>query len=124
MKQSAWIHILLVAVVALVSGCSHRIGDLTLITTKNVDISRMGEYQRVGSRVEGKHSQHFFLSIPVSSPANIEEAADRAIEAVPGGVALIDAVITVGAWSVILYGQRSFYLEGEVLVDPNIAPAR
>ena len=42
---------LIVTTVLLASGCaSQRIGDFTLLSTKNIDISKIDELERVGSQ--------------------------------------------------------------------------
>ena len=52
----------------------------------------------------------------------IEDAVNRAIEKVPGGVALVDAVVRYRSWYIpFIYGQNGFTVEGTVLVDPALA---
>ena len=49
----------------------------------------------------------------------MKEAIDRAIEAVPGGIALVDGVVSASWFWVILGGQSKISVEGDVLVDPS-----
>jgi hypothetical protein len=101
------------------TGCTTRLVDFTAISTKNVDWSRAPTYQRKRGRVEGKDTVHILVFIPTGLP-NMKEAIDRAIESVPGGVALVDGVVySKGFW--LLYGQSSYVVEGSVLVDPALA---
>jgi hypothetical protein len=70
----------------LVSGCSHRIGDVTVLSTKNiycdgVDLTKLGQHKGV----EGEDVT--FLGIG----ADIEDAFDKAVEQHDGNL-MIDAV--------------------------------
>lgn len=67
------------------SGCATRIGDFTIVSTKNYEAS--GKYKNVG-RKEGKDAVIVFGTI------NLKNAVDRAIEA-GNGVYLTNAVIEV-----------------------------
>jgi hypothetical protein len=52
----------------------------------------------------------------------MKEALDRAIESVPGAVALLDGVLTQRAWYIpYIYGESSFLVEGTPLIDPAFA---
>ncbi|MDA3833195.1 MAG: hypothetical protein PF495_07335 [Spirochaetales bacterium] len=101
------------------TGCTTRLVDFTAISTKNVDWSRAASYQRAKGRVTGKDTTHILLFIPTGVP-NMKEAIDRAIESVPGGVALVDGVV-YSKWFWLLYGQSSYVIEGSVLIDPALA---
>ena len=109
------------AVAALaVTGCSTRLIDFTVISTKNVDLSRGASFERAKARVEGIDKVHIIVFIPTGTP-NIKEAIDRAIESVPGAVALLDGVVTQKAWWIpYIYGQSMFLVEGTPLVDPAL----
>lgn len=100
------------------SGCSHRVLDFTLISTKNVDLSK--GLVRGKSRVEGKDRVHIIFIFP-TGVVNIKEAVDRAIESTPGCVALLDGVIYSRSWYAFLYGQMSATIEGLPLIDPSQA---
>lgn len=106
-------------VLAALSGCMRRMVDFTMISTKNVDLSKAGTFQRAKSRVTGIDMIHVVL-VPIGVP-NMKEAIDKAIESVPGGVALVDGVITYKWIDVVIYGQRSYVVEGTPLIDPALA---
>lgn len=103
-----------------VTSCSHRLTDFTIISTKNIELSKAGSFQRGSARNEGVDRVHIILSIPLGSP-NLKEAIDRAIEATPGAVALVDGVVYTKWWWAILYGQTKVIVEGTPLIDPAIA---
>ena len=109
-----------IGLVVLLSSCSHRLVDYTIISTKNVDLSKMSTYTRYRNRVEGKDVTHIILCFPMGTP-NMKEAIDRAIEHVPGAVALVDGVVYSKGWNVLFYGQSSYVVEGTPLIDPAIA---
>jgi hypothetical protein len=103
----------------LLSGCATRMLDFTIISTKNVDISRLGEFQR-SERVEGVDTRYIIILIPTGNPS-IEEAVDRAIESVPGGVALIDGVLTNKFYYIpYIFGENKYVVTGTVLIDPKL----
>lgn len=79
----------------LVSGCSRRMIDFTVISSKNMQLQIPPE--AMGERVEGEDKVTWlfmvFGYIPLGTP-NLKEAVDRAIESAgPGYDALIDGAI-------------------------------
>ncbi|WP_373056703.1 hypothetical protein [Zunongwangia sp. H14] len=111
---------LLILASILLASCSYRITDFTIISTKNVDLSRAGSFTRAKARNEGVDKIHIILWIPFGRP-HLKEAIDRAIEATPGAVALVDGVVYSKSWWAILYGQSKIVVEGTPLVDPSLA---
>lgn len=95
----------------LLCGCSHRLVDFTMISTKNVPIGQTAELAKAGSRVEGIDSKSIVLGIPLGMP-NMKEAIDKAIESYPGAVALSDGVIYSKGWHCFFYGQNKFVVQG------------
>lgn len=104
--------------VVILSGCVTRLGDFTLISTKNVDLSKGASFQRGPSRVKGEDVATIIIFIPTGVP-NMKTAIDRAIESVPGGIALLDAVLSMKAWWFI-FGQSGYVVEGTPLIDPAL----
>jgi len=112
-----------ILLVILLSGCGQRLVDFTIISTKNIDLSRANTFERAKSRVTGVDMVHWIIFIPTGVP-NMEEAIDRAIESVPGAIALVDGVLRSKFWWIpYLYGQQSFIIEGTPLIDPSLASA-
>ena len=103
------------------SSCSHRVLDFTLISSKNVDLSKGATFERGKQRVEGVDMVHWIICFPTGT-VNIKEALDRAIESTPGCVALLDGVIYTKFWWIpYIYGQQSAIIEGTPLIDPSLA---
>lgn len=100
-------------------GCSVRVGDFTLISTKNVEIG--GKYVK-GARVEGEDKAFSFL-FPFGAP-NLKNAVDRCIEA-GNGELLTNVVIN---YTAPFIGPFGYNILGDVwtkattgaLYDPNI----
>ncbi|MBL7973754.1 MAG: hypothetical protein JNJ85_02505 [Candidatus Kapabacteria bacterium] len=102
------------------TGCSFRVLDFTLISSKNVDLSKATTFIRGKSRVDGKDMMHLIIIIPTGT-ASIKEALDRAIESTPGCVALLDGVVYSKFWYIpYIYGQQSAVVEGTPLIDPSL----
>jgi len=107
-------------IVAALSSCTTRLMDFTIISTKNVDLSRAGSFKRNSTRVTGEDKKRIIVIIPTGVPS-AKEAVDRAIESVPGGVALVDGVLTQEFFYIpYIYGEQKFVVEGTVLIDPAL----
>ncbi len=111
----------LIMTALILSGCSYRVLDFTLISSKNVDLTKGATFVRGKNRVTGKDRVHWIIVIPTGR-VNIKEALDRAIESTPGCVALLDGVIYSKFWLVpYAYGQQTITVEGTPLIDPSLA---
>lgn len=110
---------LLFCVFAL-TGCTTRLTDFTVISTKNVDFSQLAKARRCSTRVKGKDTVHVIILFP-TGVASMKEAIDKAIESVPGAVALVDGVLYHN-WFYIpyIYGQDSYVVEGTPLIVPSL----
>ena len=105
----------------LISSCTHRVLDFTLISTKNVDLSSAATFERGNNRVEGIDMAHWIIVFPTGT-VQIKEAVDRAIESTPGCVALLDGVVYSKFWWIpYIYGQQAISVEGTPLIDPSLA---
>jgi len=98
---------LMVAIIA--SGCTQRIGDFTIISSKNVEIG--GKYKML-VRQEGVHKISMILGIPIGTP-DLKQAVDNCIEAGKGDL-LANAVIESNYWTAIVYGQAGYKVIGDV----------
>ena len=99
----------------LLSGCSQRVADLTVASTKNYNING-GKFVN-GPRVTGEDSVPVFL-IPLGLP-NVKEAADKAIEKDNCAVGLTNVVVTQKNYS-FLFGVLTFEVEGNLVGDRSI----
>jgi len=105
----------------LLTGCTNRVTDFTIISTKNVDLSAMSEYQKGDDRVRGEDSLFFLLMLPLGNRIDLKEAIDNGIENVPGAVALVDGVVYVRSWHIGLFGETAYVVEGTPLINPKYA---
>lgn len=102
---------ILVLFLFISSGCTQRVLDFTIISSKQVEM-RVDESGKGRSRVEGKHGVHWILFFPLGEP-NLKEAVDRAIEAAgPGYDALIDGVIYSENYWYVFYGYSGYKVVG------------
>jgi hypothetical protein len=104
--------------VVLLSGCVTRITDFTLLSTKNIDLTKASTFKRSATRVTGEDTISIIIFIPTGVP-HVKEAVDKALEGVPGAVALVDGVVKSSGWWFI-FGQSSIIVEGTPLIDPTL----
>lgn len=108
--------------VGMLTSCVSRLGAFTVISTKNIDWSRTSEYQRKSGKVVGEDICHIIIFIPTKLNVTIEDAVDNALEQIPGGIALVDAVLRERIFYIpYIYGQAAYIIEGSVLIDPKLA---
>jgi hypothetical protein len=107
-----------IAVLALamlsISGCTIRVADLTVASTKNFDLNS-GTLVK-GKRVSGEDSYPVIL-FPTGIP-NVKTAMDRAIESEKCAVGLSDLVITQLNHSFII-GSIGMRVEGDLIIDKS-----
>ena len=111
----------LAALLLVAVGCEQRIADFTVISTRNVDLSRMGEYQKGATRVRGKDWIPIIVIFRDLRSPDLKLAVDAALNDIPGGVALIDGVIYKKNWWLV-FGEDSLIIEGTPLIDPKVVP--
>ena len=100
--------------ILLISGCTTRIADLTLISTKNIDLSNAALDMRKGQRVKGEDCKIALLGlIPLGTP-NLEAAVDDALVKGNGNV-MVDQVSYHKGIYFILASQSCIQVEGTVL---------
>lgn len=104
----------------VLTSCTTRILDFTIVSSKNVDLSKAASFQRGKQRISAEDGAYIIIVIPTGVP-NLKEALDKAIEQVPGAVALVDGVLTSKVWSAILVGYSAYIVEGTPLIDPSLA---
>lgn len=121
----------LTAVVLVLAGCksSEALGRFTIISSKNVELSRLGEMTR-HHEVSRTHNRDLNLKVfwfvrarRVSQSYELENALDSVIERIPGGIALVDAQLSMyRSKGFLLFTDRWGYIfEGTVLVDPQVS---
>ncbi|GAA66824.1 MULTISPECIES: hypothetical protein [Pseudoalteromonas] len=107
---------LLVGAMAL-SGCTHRIGDFTIASTKNMNHTNSNHKVDYDTRVVGKDVKHTVLIFPTGI-SNMKEAMDNAIEQTPSAVGLSNVTVKVVQWYIpLIYGQSYFEVEGNPIYE-------
>lgn len=111
----------LALIVFVLSSCTHRITDFTVISTKNFPIGSENPtaLKKADKRVKGVDKAHMIICIPTGTP-NLKQAIDRAIESYPGAVGLADGVVKSTGWSCLLYGQNGFIVEGTPIYEAQV----
>jgi hypothetical protein len=111
---------LVVLVAFVITSCQTRIMDFTIVSTKNVDISQMGDFKKQSERIQGEDVMYIILFIPTKFQVSVDEAIDNALEQIPGAVALVDGVLYQESFY-LFGGYNKIVVEGSPLVDPNYA---
>jgi hypothetical protein len=113
-KSALLVFMVLLLLGSLLSGCSHRLGTMTAISTRNVkldevDLDKMPQVKNL----TGTDSRFIFFIIPLGTPT-LQGAVDDALAQGKGDL-LIDGVIKYEAWWALLLGQRSISITGNVI---------
>lgn len=98
--------------VIMLAGCSSRVADLTVASTKNYNLNSNNFIK--GARVTAEDAAPVVL-FPLGIP-NVKTAIDRAIEKNRCSVALSDVVVTQFNHS-FLIGKFGFIVEGTEIID-------
>ncbi|WP_457743731.1 hypothetical protein [Sulfurimonas sp.] len=110
--------VLTLLVVVGFNGCSTRLGNMTVVSTNNVD--GLSADVKTEQRVKGESCSHNFLIIPWGDFQNrLQIATDNAIDnghkAGLKGDVLVNAKIGITAWNTIIYGQNCMTVEGDLI---------
>lgn len=95
-------------------GCSHRVADLTLVSTKNVDLNATQLDARNGTRITGEDCAIALLGLLPLGVPNLQGAVDDALEK-GGGNIMVDEVTYAKGYYFILFSQSCIEVEGTVL---------
>lgn len=101
--------------VVLLSGCTQRISDFTLTSTKNYNLNA-NKFVK-GKRVTGEHTVPKVI-FPLGRP-DIKTAIDKAIEPNKCAVALSDIVVSTVDRSFIV-GSLGYQVEGDEVIDRTL----
>ncbi len=106
---------LLCYIMLTASGCSQKLGDFTVLTTKNVDLSNFSTYTPTERQeVRGEDVCHIVVCFP-NKPygPNFKDAVDIALEE-NNAYMLANAVLRYDFFYIpLIYGQEKFTVEGE-----------
>lgn len=104
----------------LLTACSSKMTDFTILSTNNVDLRQAENLKTLPNKVEGRDSEFTFLLLPLGS-RNIEAAIKDALDKTPGAVALVDGEIRkTRTWFPVpwlLYDKASYVVIGKPVVD-------
>ncbi len=106
----------LASLLMLPSCSARRLMDMTVVSTKNIDLNNpQGYVTSTNGRVKGKTTRHFVCLIPLGwLKLNYEDAVDDAIQKNGSNcVGLSNAVFQAESWSALFYGQDSIVVEGD-----------
>jgi len=100
------------------SGCSTRLGNMTIVSTNNVD--GLSADVSAEQRVKGESCNRNFLIIPWGDFQNrLQIATDNAIDnghkAGLNGDVLVNAKIDVTSWTALIYSQNCLTVEGDLI---------
>jgi hypothetical protein len=116
--------VMCVLLLPLLSGCVTRLGTFTVLSTRNIEWSRAGEFQHNSQRIKGDDTLHMIIIIPTKLNVTIGDAVDKALNRVPGAVALVDVTLRSTSFYIPwIYGRTAYIVEGSTLVDPKLVSA-
>jgi len=98
----------------ILTGCSQRIADLTVASTKNFNLNS-GQLVK-GKRVTGVDTKAVIL-FPLGVPS-VKEAADNAIEQDTCAVGLSDVAVD-SEFFAFLVGYMKYKVEGDLILDKS-----
>lgn len=110
-SRGRWLTIAILCLAASLSGCTMRIGDFTVGSSKNI-----GHLAMKGDSVEGEDCSSNILGfIPVGGPMipNFKTAMDKALERAKGDV-VSDVVLWESSVVTLIFNQHCFKVEGKV----------
>ena len=95
----------------LLSGCSQRVGDFTVISTKNTELGQKFVRTNLKAKTIGIDSKPTVVFIPFGTPS-IKEAVDKALES-EGAQVLTDVVVYYDYYYIpYIYGETKYRVEG------------
>ena len=103
-----------IAAAALVSGCTVRVADMTVASTKNYNLNSSKFVK--GARVIGEDNYPVII-FPTGIP-NMKTAMDHAIQKDECAVGLTDVVMSQLNHS-FLFGMIGFRVEGDLIIDTS-----
>ncbi|MNQ88335.1 hypothetical protein D3C85_1035920 [compost metagenome] len=111
MKKAA---LAVIAAAVLASGCTVRVADMTVASTKNYNINSSKFVK--GARVTGEDNYPVII-FPTGIP-NMKTAMDHAIQKDECAVGLTDVVMSQLNHS-FLFGMIGFRVEGDLIIDTS-----
>ncbi len=98
--------------IAVLSGCTTRIGAFTFASTKNLGVA----YAPLQTAVEGEDCATLILFIPLGTlNPNIQDAVDRAVEKVPDGDMMTNVTLREDLLFTLVYNRVCVRVTGDVV---------
>lgn len=114
MKQKSILFGMCISMAFLLStGCESKLGDFTLLSSKNVDLSNFSnsKAEQSSEQVVGEDCSHIIIFIPTGVP-NMKMAVDRALES-SNAYMLTNARLSEKFFYIpYIYGQDKFVVKG------------
>jgi hypothetical protein len=114
MKASLLPFIVCFLVVASLAGCTTRLVDFTVISSKNINMKHSQNFVEQSQRIVGTDMKPVII-FPLGIPS-AKAALDDAIDSVPGCVALENGVLEQ-RFFVFIFGFVEFRATGNCLID-------
>lgn len=111
---SLWILTISVAL----NGCTGHVANLSLVSTRTIDLERVSLDPRKGQRVTGDDCGYALLGIIPFTVPSLEDAVDDALEQAQGNV-LVEAGSTASFFHAILFSQSCIEVSGTALKIPE-----
>jgi hypothetical protein len=104
--------LILLITIVLFAGCwNQRIGDFSVISSRNFDLN--SDYVLLEKGVTGEDTQYIIIFIPTGQ-INIENAVDDALKRVDGDVMTNATIKLQGFYIPYIYGESRYVVEGDV----------
>ncbi|MBN2489839.1 MAG: hypothetical protein JXQ29_03200 [Planctomycetes bacterium] len=112
--------LVLVGLALVLAGCTHTVAKFALVAPEPVRLMQIASSRATVAKVRGEDDNHILVVVPWRWRAHdMHVAMKRAIETVPGGIALLDCEVRETKFHVpFIYGYYAYVVEGRVLVDP------
>jgi hypothetical protein len=124
-KTKAVSLLLAMTTIALLIGCSARVGDLTIVSTRNINLSEKIQLNaNKATRFSGEDCSFFLLNYYpfFNKIPNLEVAVERALRQGNGNLMLDEVTVASDVW-VIIGNIKCIQATGAVLnVPPKVIP--
>lgn len=111
---------LLALATLLFTSCSQNLFNFTIISTKNIELSKLSSLQKASEQTKGEDKASIIIIVPIKR-IKVDQAISNTIDAIPGCVALLDGVVHIKSWYIpYIYGEQKFVVQATPLIDPSI----
>ena len=101
----------------MLAGCVTK-SDCTVMSSKIVRLNDFELDKADRKQAHGEDVRHWFLFIPFGAPPSLKEALDRGLEN-GGGDVMTDVRVENWGWSILLYSQGGWSVDGTVVKTRN-----